>query len=163
MIRAREGSVYFVLYDKFNAYTQQKIKLREKKNSKGKVAEKRNKKGKIFPRDTRNKNNATRQTWQLIRFCVKMLYVKMRLKLITKAKVPVINFLYRVSLQKTFYNQNYKKAGAALVRTITSLIEGDERQVCDKRTCRLTLPLAYSSTPVSLNNTLVSLSRAIFT
>ena len=47
-----------------------------------------------------------------------MLYVNIRLKPITKAKV--INFLYRVSLQKTFYTWNYKKAGAALVRTINS-------------------------------------------
>ena len=35
------------------------------------------------------------------KFCVKMSYINMRLKPITEAKV--INFLYRVSLQKTFY------------------------------------------------------------
>ena len=38
-----------------------------------------------------------------------MLYINIRLKPTTK----VINFLYRVSLQKTFYTRNYKKNGAA--------------------------------------------------
>ena len=55
-----------------------------------------------------------------------MLYINIRLKPITKAKI--INCLYRVSLQKTFYTWNYKKAGAALVRTITSCWRALARQ-----------------------------------
>ena len=49
-----------------------------------------------------------------------MLYINIRLKSIKKAKV--LNFLDRVSFLKTFYTRNYKKAGAALVRTITSSV-----------------------------------------
>ena len=48
------------------------------------------------------KNDTTRQTCQMFQFCVKMLYINdIHLKPITKAKV--LNFLYRVSLQKTSY------------------------------------------------------------
>ena len=47
------------------------------------------------PLDYKHKNGTTRQTWQTLKIRVKMLYIDIRLKAITKAKVnkcPVQSF-----------------------------------------------------------------------
>ena len=74
--------------------------------------------GKKPPLDYKHKNDTTRQTWQTLKFRVKMLYINIRLKAITKAKVnkfPVQSF----TLENILHSKLDKKAGAALVRTIS--------------------------------------------
>ena len=75
--------MYFVLYNKLNAYIQQKIN-REKKKQKRK-GRRKNKRGKNSPEVIQRmafvtfrfqvQNDTTRQTWQTLKLCVKMLYV----------------------------------------------------------------------------------------